>query len=103
MSLSANAIRAQLRLVQPLLRSCTLDTLRRGQNMIGELMEAKFRRQVKVETDAPGAWIIPADERRQGVLLYLHGGGYTCGDLEYAKGFGAMLAVQCGIRVFCAA
>ena len=28
MSLSANAIRAQLRLVQPLLRSCTLDTLR---------------------------------------------------------------------------
>ena len=51
MSLSANAIRAQLRLVQPLLRSCTLDTLRRGQNMIGELMEAKFRRQVKVETE----------------------------------------------------
>ena len=103
MPLSANATRAQLRLVQPLLRSCTLDTLRRGQNMIGELMEAKFRRQVKVETDAPGAWIIPGDERRQGVLLYLHGGGYTCGDLEYAKGFGAMLAVQCGIRVFCAA
>lgn len=103
MPLSANATRAQLRLVQPLLRSCTLDTLRRGQNIVGELMEAKFRRQVKVEADASGAWIIPADERRQGVLLYLHGGGYTCGDVEYAKGFGAMLAVQCGIRVFCAA
>ena len=105
MPLSANATRAQLRLVQPLLRSCTLETLRRGQNMVGELMEAKFRRQVKVEdtADISGAWIIPRDERRQGVLLYLHGGGYTCGNLEYAKGFGAMLADRAGIRVFCAA
>ena len=33
----------------------------------------------------------------------MHGGGYTCGDLEYATGFGSTLAVQCGCRVFCAA
>ena len=47
--------------------------------------------------------MIPKDERRQGVLLYLHGGGYTCGSLEYAKGISATLAVECGVRVFCAA
>ncbi len=45
----------------------------------------------------------PQDERRSGVVLYLHGGGYTCGSLEYAKGFAATLASQCGVRVFCAA
>ena len=36
-------------------------------------------------------------------MLYLHGGGYTCGNLDYAKGFAATLADECGVRVFCAA
>ncbi len=35
--------------------------------------------------------------------MYLHGGGYTCGNLDYAKGFAATLADECGVRVFCAA
>ena len=43
----------------------------------------------------------PKEERREGVLLYLHGGGYTCGDLSFAKGIGATFADQCGVRVFC--
>lgn len=107
MALSAKAIRAQIHLLQPLLKSCSLETIRRGQNKLGELMEAAHRRQVitkeHVFGNFTGAWILPKDERRQGVVLYLHGGGYTCGDLEYAKGFGSTLAVRCGVRVFCAA
>ena len=46
---------------------------------------------------------MPKDQRRTGVILYLHGGGYTCGSLEYAKGFAAALASECGVRVFCPA
>lgn len=107
MSLSPKTLRSRLALLRPLLESCSLDTTRRGQNKIGELMEARFRRQTmtKIHRFArfTGAWVLPRDERRQGVVLYLHGGGYTCGGLEYAKGFGSMLAVQCGVRVFCAA
>ena len=107
MSLSVKTIRSQIQMLRPLLKSCSLETIRKGQNKLGELMENKYRRQVLVK-ERPfekfvGAWVIPADERRQGVILYLHGGGYTCGDLEYAKGFGATLAVQCGVRVFCGA
>ena len=107
MHLSAKTVRHQISLLQPLLRSCSLETIRKGQNLIGELMEAKYRSKVLVH-DHPfdrfsAAWMIPQDERRQGVILYLHGGGYTYGDLEYAKGFGSTLAVQCGVRVFCAA
>lgn len=107
MRLSAKTVRHQISLLQPLLRSCSLETIRKGQNLIGELTEAKYRSKVLVH-DHPfdrfkAAWMIPKDERRQGVILYLHGGGYTCGDLEYAKGFGSTLAVQCGVRVFCAA
>lgn len=107
MRLSPKTIRSQLRRLQPLLRSCSLETIRKGQNLVGELMEAKFRGQVMVRTHPfdrfTGAWVIPRDERRQGVILYLHGGGYAYGDLDYAKGFGSMLAVKCGVRVFCAA
>ena len=49
------------------------------------------------------AWVLPRDLRREGVALYLHGGGYTCGSLEYARGFGSALADECGTRVFCCA
>ncbi len=107
MALSAKTIRAQLSALQPLMKNLSLETTRRGQNMIGELMELKYRGQV---TDSEhcfenfsGAWVIPKDERRRGVILYLHGGGYTCGGLDYAKGFGSTLAVLTGAKVFCAA
>ena len=107
MALSVKTIRAQMAMLMPLLGSCKLETIRKGQNKIGEMMEARYRAQVLVREHTfsrfEGAWVLPKDVRRQGVILYLHGGGYTCGDLEYAKGFGAALAVQCGVNVFCAA
>ena len=107
MPLSAKATRARLALLKPLLSNCSLETIRKGQNKIGELMEAPYRAQHLVKEHSfahfKGAWLIPVDERRQGVILYLHGGGYTCGDLEYAKGFGSVLADTTGSKVFCAA
>ena len=105
MALSVKTIKTQMAMLMPLLSSCKLETIRKGQNKIGEMMEAKYRSQVMVREHVferfPAAWMLPEDQRRQGVILYLHGGGFTCGDLEYAKGFGAALAVQCGMKVFC--
>ena len=107
MSLSPKTIRTQLSLLRPLLDSCSLETIRKGQNMIGELIGAQHQDRVMVKQHPfpqfESAWVIPRDERRQGVILYLHGGGYTCGDLQYATGFGSTLAVECGVKVFCAA
>ena len=107
MGLPAKLVHSQLNFFKPLVASCSLETIRRGQDKLGELMEAIHKKDVKVR-DHPfdrfeGAWVIPRDERRQGVILYLHGGGYTCGDLDYAKGFAATLADEEGVRVFCAA
>lgn len=105
MALSAKTIRSQMERLMPLLSNCSLETARRGQNMVGELMEKRHRQEViakeHVFPDFSAAWILPKDKRRQGVILYLHGGGYVCGDLEYAKGFGSLLAAQCGCKVFC--
>ena len=107
MAISAKTMRAQLARLSPLLKSCSLETIRKGQDMLGELTEAKYKKRVITKEHSfenfKGAWIIPRDERRQGVILYLHGGGYTCGGLDYASGYGAMLAVQTGTRVFCIA
>ena len=107
MALSAKALRNQLALLSPLLRSCSLKTLRKGQEMMGELMEARYRDWVLTREHAfenfTGAWVLPKDENRQGVILYLHGGGFTCGGLNYAMGFGSMLAERTGCKVFCCA
>lgn len=107
MGLPAKLVRSQLEFFKPLVANLSLEATRRGQDKLGELMEALHRRDVFVRDHDfelfQGAWLIPRDERRQGVVLYLHGGGYTCGSLDYAKGFAATLADECGVRVFCAA
>lgn len=107
MALSAKYVRSRLTMLRSVTKNFSLESSRKGQRMLGELMEFKHRKMVIVKEHPfekfPAAWVIPKDERRQGVILYLHGGGYACGDLEYAKGYGATLAVRCGVRVFCPA
>ena len=107
MELHARMVRSQLNFFKPFVANCSLEVTRKGQDKLGELMTALHKREVYVKEHAfasfQGAWITPKDQRRTGVILYLHGGGYTCGSLEYAKGFGATLASETGARVFCAA
>lgn len=107
MQLSAKMVRERLAHMKPRLTNCSLETSRKGQNAVGELMRAVHHGQVRVKhhdfENFEGAWVLPDDPRRDGTILYLHGGGYTCGGLEYALGFGAALADECGAKVFCAA
>ena len=107
MQLSANMVRDRLAHMKPRLTNCSLETSRKGQNAVGELMRAVRHGQARVKhhdfENFQGAWVLPNDPRRDGVILYLHGGGYTCGGLEYALGFGTTLADECGAKVFCAA
>ena len=107
MELHAKLVRSQLSFFKPFVAGLSLEATRKGQDKLGELMTALHKREVLVK-DHPferfqGAWVMPKDQRRTGVILYLHGGGYTCGSLEYAKGFAAALASECGVRVFCPA
>ena len=106
MGLSAKLVRSQLNFFKPFVANCSLEVTRKGQDKLGELMEAIHWHDVIVHDhnfeNFEGAWVIPKEERRSGAVLYLHGGGYTCGDLEYAKGFASTLA-ECGVRVFCVA
>jgi len=109
MPLSAKTIRTQLSFFKNIIKikNFSLDTVRRGQDKIGELMSAAYRKKVLVKEHRfekfSGVWLIPRDTLRSGAIIYIHGGGYCCGSLDYAKAFGSALAVQCGSRVFCVA
>ena len=107
MALSAKTVHDQLSKLNPLMENSSLETLRWGQNKIGELMCSASRTRVTVKEhafpDFQAAWVMPRDLRREGVILYLHGGGYACGGLRYCLGFGSGIAHNYGVNVFCAA
>lgn len=108
MELSQKFVRRQMERLQPLLSACSIETNRKGQDAMGKFMQTLYRHEVEfVPAEVPGleaSWAVPKEAGLEGgVILYLHGGGYTCGDLEYAKGFGAVLAAETGLRVLCPA
>jgi cation diffusion facilitator CzcD-associated flavoprotein CzcO/acetyl esterase/lipase len=47
-----------------------------------------------------GLWAAPPGTEPDGVLLYLHGGGYSLGSARGYVGFAAQLAAQIGVRAF---
>ncbi len=99
--------RSQLSILKPKLVGNTLEQARKGQDLIGGLLALTERGSVRiVRQDFPdfsAEWVIPDECSSAGVILYLHGGGYTCGGLEYARGFGSKLASEYGLKVFCPA
>ena len=45
----------------------------------------------------------PVQVKHQGIILYLHGGGYAAGMIKYATSFGGILSKRLGMRVLCIA
>ena len=102
MKFSDKFIRSQLQLVKPVATGASLDLARNVQDKLGRLIGFEHRRDVVIsDEDFDGikaAIVLPRDEVRHGIILYLHGGGYTCGGIEYAKGFASVLSAECGMR-----
>ncbi len=100
-------LRAQLNILKPYITGSTLESVRKSQDLVGELMTFSSKSSVnfvpKKFDDFDAEWIIPKNDTPGGVILYLHGGGYTCGSLDYAKGFGSKLAATYGLKVLCVA
>lgn len=105
--MSEKFVRSQLLLARPIIEGRSLETIRKGQNAIGNLMRFSHKSNLHYEKRTVGdfecEWIIPEDDAGSGVILYLHGGGYTCGSIDYAKGFGSVLASEYNTPVFCCA
>ena len=103
MNIQDKIIRSQLELIKPIADGTSLETARSMQDKVGRIMHFTKRRDVVVldkSTDKHhGHLIVPRDELRGGLILYLHGGGYVCGSREYAKGVASVLSAECGMKV----
>ena len=83
-----------------------LERQRRSQEVLGKLTAPMTGMDYEefALSGMSAAWTrLKAPHGSRHAILYCHGGGYTCGNLEYAKGFASTLATECGVRVFCAA
>ena len=89
MSLSTKLLRAQLSVFKPFMDHGSVAAIRRTQLMTGRLMAAPVRSMVYYAPQTfqhfSCAWITPKERTSDAVILYLHGGGYVAGGLEYAK------------------
>lgn len=100
-------IRTQLKKMQSRMDNEPISVERKGQELLGRILQMLPREDLQnTEMELPrcrAAMIRPKTPDCDGAVLYLHGGGYCCGDLAYAKGFGSVLAAQSNCRVFCPA
>lgn len=107
MAVSGKFIKKQMGALRPLFLGVSLETSRKAQDKLGELMRYTRRKEITLSfknfSNFKAAWVTPNDRTRDGAILYLHGGGYTCGSLEYSLGFGSVLAAETGMKVFCIA
>ena len=83
MKFSDKFVRSQIEFTKPIVDSARLEVARSVQDRLGRILRFVNRRLIVVKNesfnDVPGAMIVPRDEVRCGVILYLHGGGYTAG------------------------
>ena len=104
MNLSSKILRIELELTKPFLENAGLDLHRKGQDKIGELMYRAHRRKLISQdvglTNCKGCMISNGTPSKH-IILYLHGGGYVAGNLDYAKGYGSVLSSSNDISVFC--
>ncbi len=103
MKFSDKFIRTQLEWAKPLTQSATLESARNLQNKAGKILSFMTRRDAVISSEdfcgVTGAMAVPRDEVRSGIILYIHGGGYVSGGIDYARGFASVLAAECGMRV----
>ena len=105
MNLSDKILRSQLELTKPIADGTSLEMTRGLQDRIGRLMHFSKRKAVVVHDDyfsgVRGSLVVPRDELRGGVIMYIHGGGFIGGSIKYARGYAAVLAAECGMKTFC--
>lgn len=72
-------------------------------SIMEHLVEGRVKREDIFLRECKAALLRPSRRLIPGTVLYLHGGGYCTGGLEYATWFGKLIAATVGARTFCPA
>lgn len=101
--MTTESARKKLEKLKPILNGCSIKAARMGQEMLGaissigkkESCEKLIFPNFKCGVITPEAL---TDENA--VLVYIHGGGYIAGGLEYAKGYASYLSEKTGLKTY---
>ena len=99
MKISSEFLYRQMKRISPLVEKMGVEQQRHGQDRLGKLLSAPYRRRVKTEpislSSCPAVWVTPDGEcssyAEKWAVLYLHGGGYVTGGEPYVSGVAARL------------
>ena len=83
-----------------------LQVERRIQTVAGALLRKDRRKLIAGEvplSHCRATLLSPCQRRGEGAVLYLHGGGYCCGDMTYACGYGSVIASDAAHDTLCVA
>ncbi len=101
--MTTEAARKKLQKLKPILNGCSIKAARMGQDMLGAI--ASIGKKDNYEKLVFGTFrcgVITPDELtdEDAVIMYIHGGGYVAGGIEYAKGYASVLAERTGLKVY---
>ena len=102
-------LREEIRLIKPILNKFSIATARLFQDKLGEIGVKSVADKIEIAPvpmdgfEACFVTPVEANEADGRVILYLHGGGYVAGNLQYASGFASILAAETNLRVLSAA
>ena len=103
MSISVKFAKKQLTRFGALITKPSLSSARKQQEALGKIMRLTKKRSVSVEyTEGKVRYVTatPKEKRHEGIVLYLHGGGYVCGEASYVEGASTFFAYKFGMKVF---
>lgn len=107
MKLYTKLLKAELSAVNKISDICPFEKSRVVMDKLGAALALRYGSGTDYadidSADFHAKYIIPHAIKHEGMILYLHGGGYILGGMDYAKGVGTLLAVQTGIKVCCLA
>jgi epsilon-lactone hydrolase len=104
-SLASVLLREEIRIIKPIINRLSIETARSFQNKLGDMEAKSVVSKVDFKPfDISGLKACFADpklsyNKKERVILYLHGGAYVSGNIQYASGFAGILAAETKHRV----
>ncbi len=100
-------MRTQLAMINSVANGFSLERMRKWQERIGKIISSANAKKTEYTQFKLGELdmveITPKDILADNVILYLHGGGFTCGDINYARGYATTLASKYGCKTYAVA
>lgn len=104
-SLVSVLLRKEIRLLKPIINRLSIETARSFQDKLGDIEAKSVASKVDfMPFNIDGLKACFTEQKASGhnngrVILYLHGGAYVSGNIQYASGFAGILAAETNRRV----